>query len=66
LAVTDGEQLLLADEPEAMAHACLTILKDRERRDRMVRSAHQWVLANHSVANVEAAMNSIYRPVLDR
>jgi len=63
LAVTDGEHLLLADEPEAMARACLTLLKDRERRDRMVGSAWQWVLENHSIANVEAAMDSIYRPV---
>jgi glycosyltransferase involved in cell wall biosynthesis len=64
LAVTDGEQLLLADEPEAMARACLTVLKDRQQRDRMVGSAWQWVLENHSIANVEAAMDSVYRPVL--
>jgi glycosyltransferase involved in cell wall biosynthesis len=60
LAVTPGEQLLLADEPEAMARACLTMLKDHERRDRMVGSAWQWVLENHSVANVEAAMDLIH------
>jgi len=64
LAVADGEHLLLADEPEAMARACLTMLEDRESRDRMVGSAYQWVLENHSVASVEAAMDSIYRPVL--
>jgi len=64
LAVTDGEHLLLADEPEAMARACLTLLKDRESRDRMTGSAYQWVLENHSIASVEAAMDSIYRPVL--
>lgn len=64
LAVSDGEQLLLADEPEAMALACVTLLKDREYRDRLVDSAHAWVIENHSVANVEAAMDSIYRQVL--
>ena len=64
LAVKHGEQLLLADEPEAMARACVMLLKDREQRDRIVSSAWQWVLENHSIANVEAAMESIYRPVL--
>jgi glycosyltransferase involved in cell wall biosynthesis len=64
LAVTDGEQLLLADEPEAMARACLMMLKDRERRDRMVDAAYQWVFENHSIASVDAAVDSIYRPVL--
>jgi len=64
LALIDGEHLLLADEPEAIARACLTLLKDRERRDRVVAAAWQWVLENHSIANVEAAMDSIYRPVL--
>jgi glycosyltransferase involved in cell wall biosynthesis len=64
LAVTDGEQLLLADEPEAMARACLTMLKDRERRDRMVDAAYRWVFENHSIASVDAAVDSIYRPVL--
>jgi glycosyltransferase involved in cell wall biosynthesis len=60
LAVTPGEHLLLADEPEAMAQACLTMLNDREHRDRMVGSAWQWVLDNHSIANVEAAMDLIH------
>jgi glycosyltransferase involved in cell wall biosynthesis len=63
LAVKNGEHLLIADEPEALARACLTLFKDRERRDRMVASAWQWVLENHSIANVEAAMDSIYRRV---
>jgi glycosyltransferase involved in cell wall biosynthesis len=64
LDVTSGEHLLLADEPEAFARACATLLKDRPMRDRLVESAHKWVLQNHSVANVEAAMESIYRPAL--
>ena len=64
LAATDGEQLLLADEPEAMAKACATLLGDHEMRERMVGCAYDWVFKNHTVANVEAAMDSIYRPVL--
>ncbi|MGD0731349.1 MAG: glycosyltransferase family 4 protein [Terracidiphilus sp.] len=64
LAVTDGEQLLLADEPEAMARACASLLKDHELRERVANSAYDWVFRNHTVANAEAAMDSIYRPVL--
>jgi glycosyltransferase involved in cell wall biosynthesis len=65
LAIVDGEHLLLADEPEAMASACLLLLNDKALRDRMVESAYTWVLNQHSIANVEAAMIEIYRPVLD-
>jgi glycosyltransferase involved in cell wall biosynthesis len=66
LAVTDGEQLLLADDPDAMARACFTLLNDHTRRDRMAASAWQWVLENHSIANVEAAMDSIYMDTIYR
>jgi glycosyltransferase involved in cell wall biosynthesis len=64
LAATDGEHLFLADEPEAMARACVLLLGDQELRNRMVDSAYAWVLQHHSIANVEAAMDLIYRPVL--
>ena len=64
LDLVDGEHLLLADEPEEMARACVRLLTDRELRDRMVDSAYAWVARNHSLANVEAAMETIYRPVL--
>jgi glycosyltransferase involved in cell wall biosynthesis len=64
LDVTDGEHLLLADEPEAMAQACLKMLDDGESRDRMVCSAYAWVREKHSVASIQAAMDSIYQPVL--
>jgi glycosyltransferase involved in cell wall biosynthesis len=64
LAVADGEQLLIADEPEAMARACVSLLKEQELRRRIVDSAYAWVMQHHSIANVDAAMDSIYRPVL--
>jgi glycosyltransferase involved in cell wall biosynthesis len=64
LAVKDGEHLLLADEPETMAQACLALLGDHERRDRMVCSASMWVRENHSIAAIQTAVDSIYRPIL--
>lgn len=64
LGVIDGEHLLLADEPEEIARKCLTLLNDRESRDRMVESAYRWVLENHSLPRMQAAVDSIYRPVL--
>lgn len=65
LAVVNGEHLLLADEPEAMARACVALLSDAVLRDRLVDSAYDWVMRYHSVANVEAAVEIIYAPVLD-
>jgi glycosyltransferase involved in cell wall biosynthesis len=64
LAVKDGEHLLLADEPDTMARACAALLNDQAMRDRMVGSAYEWVFRNHTVANVETALDLIYRPAL--
>jgi len=64
LDLVHGEQLLLADTPEELACACALLLTDRELRDRIVESAGAWVSRNHSIANVEVAMETIYRPVL--
>jgi len=64
LNVVAGEHLLLADEPEPMAAACVALIQDKALRDRVTSSAHEWVLRNHSIANVEAAMDTIYRTVL--
>jgi len=65
LDVVDGDHLILADEPEAMAQACVSLLKDPAARKRMADAAHAWVLANHSLATVEAAIDSIYNPILE-
>lgn len=63
-ALVNGKHLLLADEPEEMARACLSLLTNHALRTRMVNSAYDWVARNHSIANVEVAMESIYKPVL--
>ena len=64
LDVTDGDQLVLADEPEAIARACLHMLDDSASRDRMVNSAYAWVRRNHSTVSVQRAIDAIYAPVL--
>ena len=66
LDVTHGEQLLLADEPEDFARACLHMLNDTGSRDRMVNSADAWVRSNHSITSIQRAMDAIYRPLLAR
>lgn len=39
LGAEHGEELLIAETPEAFAEACVAVLKDREVRDGLVQSA---------------------------
>jgi len=64
LDLVDGEHLLIADQPEAMAQACISLLNDHALRTKIINSAYAWVARNHSIANVQTAIDTIYRPVL--
>ena len=44
LGARDGEELLLADDPEAFAKACVELLSDRDRATRIGRAGRQRVL----------------------
>jgi len=65
LGVTDGRQLLIADQPEAFANACRRLIQDRELRTQIAECANAWVLANHSIANMQAVLHSVYQPLLE-
>jgi glycosyltransferase involved in cell wall biosynthesis len=64
LDLVDGEHLLIAEEPEAMAQACISLLNDHALRTKIINSAYAWVARNHSIANVQTAIDTIYQPVL--
>jgi len=64
LGVTDGEQLLIADQPQTFAAACLRLLEDAALGAQLSERAHAWVLANHSLQNVKAVIDSVYERVL--
>jgi len=59
LAVSDGEQLLLAESPADFAAACLRLRRDPTLRDRLVRAAGAWVREHHSTATVARILEGL-------
>jgi glycosyltransferase involved in cell wall biosynthesis len=56
---TDGENILIADTPEAFASACLRLLDDRDARRRIATSALALVQENFSWASVTRQFEAI-------
>jgi glycosyltransferase involved in cell wall biosynthesis len=65
LSVANGQQLLIADQPEAFADACVRLMEDPELAATIAASAWDWLLANHSIDRVESVLRSLYEPVLN-
>ncbi len=61
LGVSDGEQALVADAPEAFAERCLRLVTHEHERDRLSARAAEWVEQHHSIGTmlerVEAALD---------
>jgi polysaccharide biosynthesis protein PslH len=66
LAVSHGRHLLIADEPQAFADACLRLINDPALRLTVVQSAWQWLLENHSIENFDSVICGLYESVLRR
>jgi glycosyltransferase involved in cell wall biosynthesis len=64
LTVTNGEHLLIADEPKDFASACLRLMNDSNLGAQMTESAHAWLLANHSLENVKTVIDSLYEHIV--
>ena len=52
LAVTNDEQLLIADTPEEFAAACVRLSTDDDLCRRLTEKAHSWVVQHHSIDTV--------------
>jgi len=52
LAVTHGEHLLIADTPAEFADCCLRLARDPVLREKLVGSAYEWVVREHSIETV--------------
>jgi glycosyltransferase involved in cell wall biosynthesis len=65
LDLTNGQELLLADGPEAFADACVRLLADAALRARITNSACAWLQQHHSIDRVDAVLQSLYEPVLE-
>ncbi len=57
LAVEHNRHLLIADEPDAFARACITLLNDREMAERLCTEASSWVQKHHSAHAVRDAVS---------
>jgi GT2 family glycosyltransferase/glycosyltransferase involved in cell wall biosynthesis len=68
LVLTEGEDLLIADEPGAMARRILDLLSDRELWRSMVKSARQTVVSHYDWSLVAGQLLEAYahlRPAID-
>ena len=59
----DGEHLLLADEPEEMAHACLRLLAEAELRDRLAANARALVEREYDWGIIADRLDAAWREV---
>lgn len=58
--VEDGVHLLLADEPQAIAKACMQILNDPEAAEKLTNAGRQLVEKSYSMSMIEKALNLGY------
>jgi len=61
LAVRNGEHLLVADNPEAFARACATVLRDKELALHLARNARQLILEQYDAKVALRALDSAYK-----
>jgi polysaccharide biosynthesis protein PslH len=59
LAVSDGEQLLLAESPADFAAACLRISQNPTLSEYLVRSAGAWVREHHATGTVARILEGL-------
>jgi len=64
LAVTTGEQCIIADTDEAVAAAIVTLLEDAALRSRVGEAARQWAAAHLGWAQTVAAYDALYDRLL--
>jgi len=61
LDLSDGDQALIADAPQAFADRCLRVMTDDQERDRLSSRAADWVERHHSIGvmreRLEAALD---------
>jgi glycosyltransferase involved in cell wall biosynthesis len=61
LDVRDGEHLLLADDPDAFAAACVHLLRDVALRQRLADAGHRLWSEHHSPAAFQRSVDAVMR-----
>jgi glycosyltransferase involved in cell wall biosynthesis len=64
LPVTDGENVLLADEPEEFASAVIRLLRDKALRDKLGTAARRLVAENYGNSAVAKVCHDILERVI--
>jgi glycosyltransferase involved in cell wall biosynthesis len=64
LEVVDGRDLLVADEPRALADACIDLLRDPGLRERLVRAGRELVKRHYTWESVHRQVHAVARAVL--
>jgi len=65
LAVTPGQELLVADDPDDFAQQILRLLETPSLRERLSRSGRAYVEAHHDWGVIVANLEAIYRTVMN-
>lgn len=63
LDVAHGDQLLIADAPEALAQCCVRLARDAALRQSLAARAAEWVERHHSLDVMHRAIAEALRPV---
>jgi glycosyltransferase involved in cell wall biosynthesis len=66
LGVVDGENILIAKEPEGFAQLVLELLRDEGLRERIGRNGRKYVEEHHDWRGVAERLEEIYQGVLER
>lgn len=66
LDVTDGEHLLSADSPDAMAQCCVRLARDTSLQESLARNASQWVAHRHSLDVMHRMIAEAIEPRMGR
>jgi glycosyltransferase involved in cell wall biosynthesis len=64
LDVTDGESLLIADEPPEFSQAVVTLLRDVALQQRLVRNAYELVLSRYEWSVIGQQLEEAYRSLV--
>ncbi len=64
IAVTHGEHIIIADEPDAMASEIERLLKHPEEQQRLAVAARRFVESHHSEQSIGSIVDSAYRNLL--
>jgi polysaccharide biosynthesis protein PslH len=65
LEVTDGKDILIADEPTEFAQKCIELLKSPDKRRRVISNAYRLVKEKYDLPVFYQAMDKIFETIMN-